>query len=106
MLLIPTNLIKLRRAREYCRVQTVSQRAYNFHVSERSVINNKPHIVLKSVPAAPPLSYAELPYMMLGAPLELPTDEEYGDEDEMVRAGRARLSNWYCCADCKPSPVY
>jgi len=89
MLLTPTNQIKLRRAREYCRVQTVSQRAYNFNVAERSVINNKPHIVLKSVTAdAVTAGYpAGFQYMMLGSSLELPTDEEYGDEDEMESRG-------------------
>lgn len=77
MFLTPTSYIKRRLARNFCKMQ--SDGRYNYNLSDRSVINNKPHIILRSVS---PALVAQPRYMtmadLFGQPP--PTLEEGDDE--------------------------
>lgn len=64
MIQISTNELKLRRAREYCRIQSKGT-AWDWRVDERRVINNKPHITLTAAEITRPAP----PYLTMGAPV-------------------------------------
>jgi hypothetical protein len=83
VILTPTNVIKGRLARNWCKMQ--STRQWDYRVSDGAVINNKPHIVLKSVPMMPAYQPQQPSFMTLGslmAGLHLPD----GGEDEEVES--------------------
>lgn len=77
MILTPTNVIKWRLARNWVKMQ--STRQWEYRVSDSRVINNKPHIVLKSVPMIN--NYQQPQFATLGSLLGgLYTPQ--GEEDE------------------------
>lgn len=75
MLLTPVNVLNKRATVLWTKVQ--SQRGpYIYEISDRRVINNKPHVVLKSAP----MPYNPMMAMLGGAYAVGPMPEEGGDE--------------------------